>query len=178
MTRRKASSTTPEKTLGEHLLASFEKLEAEEIEKAKEIAAKAKTTPQLKSRSKSRKTPPMKMSKIQDPEYMETEDIEGPASAQITPGEVSVITDVYTVNMSMEEINLRSILFEPKKWKLDNFDEIYDMLNHYCELQSIHRDIPDGDIQESEFRARVAERIRQLQTIKALLEQQKQWELE
>ena len=102
--------------------------------KAKEIAAKAKTTPQLKAKSKSRKTPPMKMLKIQDPEYMETEDIEGPASGQITPGEVSVITDVYTVDMSMEEINLRNVLLEPKKWKLDNLDEIYDMLNHYCKL--------------------------------------------
>ena len=176
MMRRKAGSTMPEKTLGEHLLASFEKLEAEEVEKAKETAAKAKTTPQPKARSKSRKTPPM--SKIQDPEYMETEDIEGPASGQITPGEVSVITDVYTVDMSMEEINLRNVLLEPKKWKLQNLDEIYDMLNCYCELQRIHKDIPDGDIQESEFRARVAERVRQFQTTKALLEQQKQWELE
>ena len=167
-----------EKTLGEHLLASFEKLEAEEVEKVKEIAAKAKTTPQPKARSKSRKTPPMKMSKIQDPEYMETEDIEGPASGQITPGEVSVITDAYMVNMSMEEINLRNVLLELKKWKRDNLDEIYDMLNRYCELRMICKDIPDGDIQESEFRARVAESVRQFQTTKALLEQQKQWELE
>ena len=146
MVRRKAGSTTPEKTLGEHLLASFEKLEAEEVEKAKETAAKAKTTPQPKARSKSRKTPLMKMSKIQDPEYMETKDIEGPASGQITPGEVSVITDAYTVDMSMEEINLGNILLEPKKWKLQNLDEIYDMPNCYCELQRIYKDIPDGDI--------------------------------
>ena len=52
MMRRRAGSTPPEKTLGEHLLASFEKLEAEEVEKVKEIAAKAKTTPQPKARSK------------------------------------------------------------------------------------------------------------------------------
>ena len=134
MMRRRASGTMLEKTLGECLLASFEKLEAEEVEKVKEIAAKAKTTLQPKARSKSRETPPMKMTKIQDPEYMETEDIEGPASGQITPGEVSVITDVYMVNMSMEEINLRNVLLELKKWKLDNLDEIYDMLNHHCEL--------------------------------------------
>ena len=120
----------------------------------------------------------MKISKIQDPEYMETEDIEGPASGQITPGEVSVITDVYKVDMNMEEINLRNVLLEPKKWKLDNLNEIYDMPNHYCELRRIRKDIPDGDIQESEFRARVAERVGQFQTTKALLEQQKQWELE
>ena len=176
--RRKVGSTMPEKTLGECLLASFEKLEAEEVEKAKETAAKAKTTPQPKARSKSRKTPPMNMSKIQDTEYMETEDIEGTASGQITPGEVSVITDAYTVNMSMEEINLRNVLLESKKWKLQNLDEIYDMLNHYCELQRICKDIPDGDIQESEFRARVTERVVQFQTTKALLEQQKQQELE
>ena len=120
---KEVGSATSEKTLGEHLLASFEKLEAEEVEKVKETAAKAKTTPQPKARSKSKK--------IQDPEYMETEDIEGPASGQITPGEVSLITDAYTVDMSMEEI-----------------------------------------------RARVTERVRQFQTTKALLEQQKQWELE
>ena len=35
MMRRRASSTIPEKTLGEPLLASFEKLEAEEVEKVK-----------------------------------------------------------------------------------------------------------------------------------------------
>ena len=163
MRKKEVGSTMPEKTLGEHLLASFEKLEADEVEKAKETAAKAKTTPQPNARSKSRK--------IQDPEYMETEDIEGPASGQITPGEVSVITDAYMVDMSMEEINLRNILLEPKKWKLKNLDEIYDMLDHYCELQRICKDIPDGDIQESEFRARVTERVAQLQTTKALLEQ-------
>ena len=81
-----------------------------------------------------RKTPPRKMSKIQDPKYKETEDIEGLASGHITLGEVSVIIDAYTVNMSMEEINLRNILLELKKWKLDNLVEIYDMLNRYCEL--------------------------------------------
>ena len=52
----------------------------------------------------------------------------------ITPGEVSVITGAYTVNMSMEEINLRNVLLEPKKWKLKNLDEIYNMLDRYCEL--------------------------------------------
>ena len=51
MMRRRDSSITQEKTLGEHLLASCEKLEAEEVEKAKEIAAKAKTTPQPKARA-------------------------------------------------------------------------------------------------------------------------------
>ena len=65
---------------------------------------------------------------------METKDIEGPALEQITQGEVSVITDAYTVDMSIEEINLRNVLLELKKWKVNNLDEIYDMLNCYCEL--------------------------------------------
>ena len=73
---------------------------------------------------------------------------------------------------------MRNVLLKPKKWKLDNLDEICDMFNCYCELQRIHKDIPDGDTQESEFRARVTERVRQFQTTKALLVQQKQWELE
>ena len=118
------------------------------------------------------------MLSIQDPEYMETGDIEGPASGQITPGEVSIITDTYTADMSMEEINLRNVLLEPKKWKLDNLDEIYSMLDHYCELQRICKSIPDGNMQESEFRARVGERVGKFQMTKVLMKQRKQWELE
>ena len=72
---------------------------------------------------------------------METGDIEGPASGQITPGEASVISDTYTANMSMEEINLRNVLLEPKKWKLDNLDEFYSMLDRYCELRRIWKNI-------------------------------------
>ena len=158
MTRCRAS-TTPEKTLGERLLEQFEKLEAQELQKVKEIAEMARLTPKLKARGKPKKTLPAKMSKIPDPEHMETGDIEGPASGQITPGEASVISDMYTVDMSMEEINLRNVLFEPKKWKLNNLDEIYSMLDHYCELQRIRKNIPDGNLQESDFRVRVAERV-------------------
>ena len=123
-----------EKTLGEHLLEQFEKLEAEKLQEVKEIAEMARMTPKPKARGKPKKTPPVKMSKLPDPEHMETGDIEGPASGQITPGEASVISDTYTADMSMEEINLRNMLLEPKKWKLDNLDEIYSMLDHYCEL--------------------------------------------
>ena len=164
----------PEK-MGEHLL---EKLEAEELQEVMEIAEKAKTTLQPKARSKLKKTTPVKMLSIQDPEYMETRDTEGPASGQITPGEVSIITDTYTANMSMEEINVRNMLLELKKWKLDNLGEIYSMLDCYCELQRILKSIPDGDMQESEFRARVAERVGQFQMTKVLMEQRKQQELE
>ena len=112
----------PEKTLGERLLEQFVKLEAEELQEAKEIAemtpkpkARGKPTPKPKARGKPKKTPPMRMSKIPDPEHMETGDIEGPASGQITPGEASVISNMYTDDMSMEEINLRNMLLEPKK---------------------------------------------------------------
>ena len=69
---------------------------------------------------------------------MDTGDIEGPASGQITPGEASMISDMYTADMSME-INLRNVLLEPKKWKLDSLDEIYSMLDYYCELQESGR---------------------------------------
>ena len=80
--------------------------------------------------------------------------------------------------MSMEEINLRNMLLEPKKWKLDSLDEIYSMLDCYCELQRIWKKIPDSDLQESEFRARVAERIGQFKMTRILMEQKKQRELE
>ena len=49
---------------------------------------------------------------------MKMGDIEGPASGQITKGEASVLTDTYTAKMSMEEVNLRDMLLEPKKsWR-------------------------------------------------------------
>ena len=77
----------PEKTLGKWLLEQFEKLEAEELQGAKEIAEMVRMTPKPQARSKLRKTMPAKMSRLLDPEQMETGDIEGPASGQITPGE-------------------------------------------------------------------------------------------
>ena len=112
----------------------FEKLEAEELQEAKDIAEMARMTLKPKTRGTLKKTPPVKVPKILDPEQMETGDTEGPASGQITPGEASVISDTYTADMSMEEINLRNVLLELKKWKLDSLDKIYTMLDHYCEL--------------------------------------------
>ena len=144
------SSMMLPKTSGEWLLEQFEKLEAEELQEAKDIAEMARMTPKLKTRGKVKKTLPVKVPKILDPEQMETGDIEGPASGQITPGEASVISDTYTADMSMEEINLRNVLLEPKKWKLDSLDEIYSMLDCYCELRRIWKKIPDSDLQESE----------------------------
>ena len=158
---RHRSSMMPEKMLSERLLEQFEKLEAEELQEAKEIAEMTRMTPKPKTRGKLKKTPPAKVPKILGPEQMETGDIEGPASGQIIPGEASVISDMYTADISMEEINLRSMLLEPTKWKLDSIDEIYSMLDHYCELRRIWKNIPDGNLQESEFRARVVERFGQ-----------------
>ena len=158
---RHGSSMMPQKTLSEQLLEQFEKLEAEELQEVKDIAKMARMTPKPKTRGKPKKTPPAKVPKILELEQMETGDIEGPASGQITPGEASVISDIYTADMSMEEINLRNLLLEPKEWKLDSLDEIYSMLDCYCELQGIQKKIPDSDLQESEFRARVAERVGQ-----------------
>ena len=162
--------------LSEWLLEQFEKLEAEELQEVKDFAKMARMTPKPKTRGKPKKTPPAKVPKILDLEQMETGDIEGPASGQITPGKASVISDTYT-DISME-INLRNVLLEPKKWKLDSLDKIYSMLDHYCELQRIWKKIPDGDLQESEFRVRVAERVGQFKMTKILMEQKKQRESE
>ena len=95
------SSMMPPKTLGEHLLEQFEKLEAEELQEVKDIAEMTRMTPKLKSRGKVKKTLPAKVPKILDPEQMETGDIEGPASGQIIPGEASVISDTYIADLSM-----------------------------------------------------------------------------
>ena len=175
---RHRSSMMPQKTSSEQLLEQFEKLEAEELQEVKDIAKMARMTPKLKTRGKPKKTLPAKVPKILELEQMETGDIEGPASGQITPGEASVISDKYTADMSMEEINLRNVLLEPKKWKLDSLDEIYSMLDCYCELQGIQKKIPDSDLQESEFRARVAERVGQFKMTRILMEQKKQRESE
>ena len=75
---RHRASITPEKMLGERLLEQFEKLEAEQLQKANKIAEMARMTPKPKTRGKQKKTLPAKMSKIPDPEHMETGDIEGP----------------------------------------------------------------------------------------------------
>ena len=98
------------KMLDERLLEQFEKLEAEELQEVKDIAEIARMTPKLKTRGKVKKTAPAKVPKILNLEQMETGDIEGPASGQITPGEASVISDTYTADMSMEEINLRNVV--------------------------------------------------------------------
>ena len=104
--------------------------------------------------------------------------IEGSASGQITPGEASVLSDAYAAEMSTEEVNLRDVLLELKKWKLDSLDDVYGMLDHYCELRRIRKNLPNGDLQETEFRARVAKRVGQFKTTKILMDRKKQQELE
>ena len=61
---------------------------------------------------------------------------------------------------------------------MNSLDKIYSMLDHYCELQRIRKKIPDSDLQESEFRARVAERVGQFKMTRILKEQKNQRELE
>ena len=78
MTRHRASITM-KKTLGEHLLEQFEKLEAQELQEVKQIAEMERMTPKPKTRGKPTKTLPVKRSKIADPDHMETGDIEGSA---------------------------------------------------------------------------------------------------
>ena len=74
-TMRHRASIMPEKMLGECLLKQFEKWEAQKLQEVKEIADMARMTPKPKARVKPKKTLPVKMSKIPDPEHMETGDI-------------------------------------------------------------------------------------------------------
>ena len=127
-----------EKTLGERLLAEFERIEAEEKvkKKAKEEAKKgseeettkeaegeAKKGTQMegkhhrRTQSKAEQTSPRKPG---DLEKMDMEELKGPSSGQITPAEKSIFSDKYTVEMSLEEVQLKNKLIEPKEWDLDN----------------------------------------------------------
>ena len=57
-------------------------------------------------------------------------------------------------------------------------DEVYGMLDQYCDLRLRRKNLPDGDLQEMEFRARVAERIGQFKTTKILMDRKKQHKIE
>ena len=113
-----------EKTLGERLLAEFERVEAEEKakKKAEEEAKKGseeKTTEEAegeakkgtqmegkhhrRTQSKVEQTSPRKLG---DLERMNMEELEGPSSGQITPAKKSIFSDKYTVEMSLEEVQL------------------------------------------------------------------------
>ena len=55
---RRRSSLMPQKMLSEWLLEQFEKLEAEELQEAKDIAEMARMTPKPKTRGQPKKTLP------------------------------------------------------------------------------------------------------------------------
>ena len=109
------SNMTPQKMLSKWLPEQFENLEAEELQEVKDMAEMARMTPKPKTRGKPKMTLPENVPKILDPEQIVTGDIKGPASGQITPAEASVISDTYTADLSMEEINLRNMLLKLKK---------------------------------------------------------------
>ena len=109
--------------------------------------------------------------KPRDLERMDTEELEGPSSRQITPAEKSIFSDRYTVEMSLEEVQLWNKLIEPKEWDLDNLDDVYVSLDHYCELRRQRKGLDEGDLPKAQFRTMVASRLGHFQVAKALLDQ-------
>ena len=179
-----------EKTLDEQLLAEFERVETEEKvkKKAKEETKKGseeKTTEEAegetkkekhhRTQSKAKQTQPRKS---EDLEKMDTEELEGPSSRQVTLAEKSIFSDGYTVEMSLEEVQLWNKLIEPKEWDLDNLDDVYVSLDHYCELRRKRKGLDEGDLPEAQFRTTVASRLGHFQAVKALLDQRRKQELQ
>ena len=109
---------------------------------------------------------------------MDTEELEGPNSGQITPAEKSIFSDKYTVEMSLEEVRLQNKLIEPKEWDLDNLDDVYVSLDHYCELRRQRKGLDECDLPEAQFRTTVAMRLGHFQVVKALLDQRRKQELQ
>ena len=178
-----------EKTLGERLLAEFERVEAEEKvkNKAKEEAKKGseeKTTEEAegeakkgtqiegkhhrRTQNKAEQTSPRKPG---DLEKMDMEELEGPSSGQITPAEKSIFSNKYTVEMSLEEVQLWNKLIELKEWDLDNLDYVYVSLDCYYELRRQRKGSDEGDLPKAQFRTTVASRLGHFQVVKALLDQ-------
>ena len=185
-----------EKTLGEQLLAEFERVAAEEEVKKKakeetkkgseektteEAEGEAKKGTQMKGKhhrrpkSKAEQTPPRKP---EDLERMDMEELEGPSSRQVTPAEKSIFSNRYTVEMSLEEVQLQNKLIEPKEWDLDNLDDMYVSLDHYCELRRQRKGLDEGDLPKAQFRTTVMSRLGHFQAAKALLDQRRKQELQ
>ena len=185
-----------EKTLGEQLLAEFERVEAEEKAKKKakeetkkgseektteEAEGEAKKGTQMKgkhqrrTKNKVEQTPPRKP---EDLEKMDTEELEWPSSGQVTPAEKSIFSNRYTAEMNLEELQLWNKLIELKEWNLDNLDDMYVSLDHYCKLRRQRKGLDEGDLPEAQFRTTVTSRLSHFQAVKALLNQQRKQELQ
>ena len=121
-----------------------------------------------RTQSKAEQTPPRKPG---DPERMDTEELEGPSSRQIIPAEKSIFSDRYTVEMSLEEVQLQNKLIKLKEWDLDNLDDVYVSLDRYCELRRQRKGLDEGDLPKAQFRTMVVLRLGHFQAVKALLDQ-------
>ena len=117
-----------------------------------------------KTQSKAEQTSPRKPG---DLEKMDTEELERPSSGQITPAEKSIFSDKYMVEMSLEEVQLWNKLIKPKEWDLDNLDDMYVSLDHYCELRRQRKGLDEGDLPKAQFGTTVALRLGHLQVAKA-----------
>ena len=165
-----------EKTLGERLLAEFERVEAEEkVKKKAEEDTQMKGKHHRRTKSKVEQTPPRKP---KDLERMDMEELEGPSSRQVTPAEKSILSNRYTAEMSLEEVQLPNKLIEPKEWDLDNLDDVYVSLDRYCELRRQRKGLDEGDLPEVQFRTMAMSRLSHFQMAKALLDQRRKQELQ
>ena len=121
-----------------------------------------------RTKSKAEQTPPRKS---EDLERMDMEELEGPSSGLVTPAEKSILSDRYKAEMSLEEVQLRNQLIEPKEWDLDNLDDVYVSLDRYCQLRRQRKGLDEGDLPKAQFRTMVTLRLSHFQMVKALLDQ-------
>ena len=128
-----------------------------------------------RTQSKVEQTSPRKLG---DFEKMDTEELEGPGSGQMTLAEKSIFSDKYTVEMSLEEVRLQNKLIEPKEWDLDNLDDVYVSLDCYCELRRQRKGLDEGDLPEAQFKTTIAMRLGHFQVAKALLDKRRKQELQ
>ena len=135
-----------------------------EVKKGTQLKGKHHRRP----KSKAEQTPPRKP---KDLERMDMEELEGPSSGQVTPAEKSIFSDRYTIEMSLEEVQLQNKLIEPKERDLDNLDDVYVSLDRYCKLRRQRKGLDEGDLPEAQFRTTVTLRLSHFQVVKALLDQ-------